>query len=125
MNKTAITVVLIAVAGVAAWYFLFRRPRGGATNGMGATQAHVLPAIQPDPGSSSRGWQEVYGQGVGAATQAACVANGGGPLCGMAGSVATKVGTVYAQGATKVGGAVVSAGKSVASGAKKVLGKIF
>ena len=120
-TRTLLIVLGVIAAGLGVVFFLNRRS-AAQVNGTYTPPAYGLPPIPPPIGSMGSGgstsFSQVYGQAAGAAAQAACVANGGGQLCGVAGSVATKVGTVYAATAQK-------AVTTVYSGAKSLLGKIF
>jgi hypothetical protein len=136
-NRTLIIILVAIAAGLTGWWFWRRRAvaTAGAMNGAMPTQALQLQPIQPAPGSQtyggspSGGFANGYGQVVGNVVQAACAAKGGGQLCEVAGSVATKVGTLYATGVQKVAttayGGAKTAVTSTVSGAKKLLGKLF
>jgi hypothetical protein len=126
-NRTLIILLVVVGAGVGA-FFLFRRQRVaqmGPMNGTIAPPAYALPEIPPPPGSAGSGGGFTVKQGVGLAAGAAatayCHSQGGGPLCGVAGSVGQKAGTIAYTAAGKVGGAV----KGAASAGKKLLGKLF
>lgn len=129
MSNRTLIIILAVVAAFVGWFLFLRPRRTVAVNGVYTPPATVLPPIPPPIGSIGSGGGVSFAQGagqvVGAAAQAACAAKGGGPLCGFAGAIAGKSVQLQVQVAQKVGGAVVSGAKSVGSGAKKLLGKLF